>query len=189
MQEEKIKINRIVILPGNGCTPIAKSNWYYWLYKELCKQFPSIKVMCEDMPDPFIASENIWIPFTIKQLGCDENTLLIGHSSGAAAAMRLLENNTVKSVILVSAYWTDQGDKGEAASGYFNRTWEWDRINHNTKKIIQLGSTNDPLVPFEEQEYVHDHLNSEFIKYTDQGHFMFSKFPQLLRIITDRFTV
>jgi len=94
----------------------------------------------------------------------------------------------IKSVILVSAYWTDIGDKGEAESGYFNRTWEWEKIIQNSKNIIQLASTNDPFLPFkEEQEHVHTHLHSELFKYNDQGHFMFSKFPQLLRIITEKF--
>lgn len=34
------------------------------------------------------ARESIWLPFMEKELRCDEETLIIGHSSGAAAAMR-----------------------------------------------------------------------------------------------------
>jgi len=34
------------------------------------------------------ARESIWLPFMEKDLRCDEETVIIGHSSGAAAAMR-----------------------------------------------------------------------------------------------------
>jgi len=42
----------------------------------------------ENMPDPYDAKESIWLPFIKKDLGCDKNTILIGHSSGAEAIMR-----------------------------------------------------------------------------------------------------
>jgi hypothetical protein len=35
-----------------------------------------------------VARESIWIPFMRDKLHCDENTIVIGHSSGAEAAMR-----------------------------------------------------------------------------------------------------
>jgi len=40
------------------------------------------------MPDPVMAREAIWIPFMEQQLNCDSNTVIIGHSSGAQAALR-----------------------------------------------------------------------------------------------------
>jgi len=35
-----------------------------------------------------LAREEIWIPFMEKELNCNENTVVVGHSSGAQAAMR-----------------------------------------------------------------------------------------------------
>ena len=61
------------------------------------------------MPDPNDAKESIWIPFIIETLNCDASTIIFGHSSGAEAAMRLLENHKVKGCILVSACHTDLG--------------------------------------------------------------------------------
>lgn len=40
-----------------------------------------------------IAQEKIWLPYMKDTLRVDENTLLVGHSSGAEAAMRFMENN------------------------------------------------------------------------------------------------
>lgn len=99
------------------------------------------------MPDPLYARESIWLRFMEKELGCDEQTVIVGHSSGvcpacaafslqpihqhtdrntyltlcyvvgAAAAMRFAETRKVGALVLVSAYTTDQGDSTEAASG------------------------------------------------------------------------
>ncbi len=108
---QKTPIKRVIILPGNGCTPIQQANWYgpcnlalfcrlafryTWLQKELQKAHPDLPVMCETMPDPYVAAESVWIPFTVDKLGLNEDTLLIGHSSGAACAMRIMEKYRVK---------------------------------------------------------------------------------------------
>jgi hypothetical protein len=41
-----------------------------------------------NFPDPYYAREIYWKPFVVETLGADEDTILIGHSSGAACAMR-----------------------------------------------------------------------------------------------------
>lgn len=50
----------------------------------------------------------------VSTTGIDENTILVGHSSGAACAMRIIEDHKVKGVALVSAYHTDLGTWGNA---------------------------------------------------------------------------
>ena len=40
------------------------------------------------MPDPNVARESIWLPFIRDVLKADERTIVVGHSSGAEAAMR-----------------------------------------------------------------------------------------------------
>ena len=42
---------------------------------------PNIRL--KEMPDPVYAREKEWIPFILNELGCDEDTVLVGHSSGA----------------------------------------------------------------------------------------------------------
>ena len=80
------------------------------------------------MPDPYTAKEKIWIPYIKDTLKADENTLLIGHSSGAEAAMRYLESYKLAGALLVSACYTDRGKKSEKESGYYDRPWEWEKI-------------------------------------------------------------
>ena len=51
-------------------------------------------------------------------------------------------------IILVSAYTSDLGDDLEKGSGYFNRPWQWSKINENSEFIIQFASADDPFLPW-----------------------------------------
>ncbi len=107
----------------------------------------------------------------IKELGADENTILIGHSSGAIAAMRFAEKNKIFGSVLVGAYYTDMGEEMEKKSGYFNRPWDWQAIKNNQHWIIQFASADDPFIPIEEARAVHRFLGTEYHEYSDQKHF------------------
>lgn len=48
-----------------------------------------------NMPDPVGARESVWLPFMKNELQCGEDTVIVGHSSGAAAAMRFAETERV----------------------------------------------------------------------------------------------
>jgi predicted alpha/beta hydrolase family esterase len=112
---------RIVIIPGMGCTPVRRSNWYAWLENELQKR--NFNVILKQMPDPYGARESRWLPFIRETLKVDQNTILIGHSSGCQAIMRLIETDKVHGVILVAACHTDLENDAERASEYYNRPW------------------------------------------------------------------
>ncbi len=91
------------------------------------------------MPDPYGAKEDVWLPFILNELGAsDPNTVVVGHSSGAVAALRLLEHHRLKGAVIVAGYHTDLGDANEAASGYFSRPWEWEKIQENAGWLVQF---------------------------------------------------
>jgi len=172
---------KIIILPGNGCVPIRKCNWYQSVHDSLVKM--GVRVMMKDMPDPVLARENIWIPFTREVLGCDERTIIVGHSSGAECAMRYMEQYKVLGAVLVSPYITDLGSEIEAQSGYFDRPWLWDKMKENSEFVMQFSSHDDHLVPYDEQEQVHKSLRTELHEYHNEGHFLFDTFPDLTKAI------
>ncbi|XP_078413005.1 serine hydrolase RBBP9 isoform X2 [Cetorhinus maximus] len=107
---------RAVIVPGNGVGDVVDSNWYKWV-KDQLKQIPDFQCLLQNMPDPLTARKTIWLPFMEKTLQCDEQTVIIGHSSGAVAAMRYAETHRVYGIILVSAYTSDLGNATERKSG------------------------------------------------------------------------
>ncbi|XP_005214401.1 putative hydrolase RBBP9 isoform X3 [Bos indicus x Bos taurus] len=106
---------KAVIIPGNGGEDVATHGWYGWVKREL-EQIPGFQCLSKNMPDPITARESIWLPFMEMELHCDEETIIIGHSSGAIAAMRYAETHRVYAIVLVAAYTSDLGDANERAS-------------------------------------------------------------------------
>ena len=145
---------RAVIVPGNGCSNVRSSNWYGWLEKRLLQDGRFSEVVVKDMPDPLEARRSIWLPFMIAALGCDASTVVIGHSSGAVAAMRLLEEHELAGALLVSACHTDLGCASERAAGYYPPSggpWQWEAIQRNAGgNVCVLHSDDDPFIPLRE---------------------------------------
>lgn len=125
------------------------------------------------MPDPYVARKSIWLPYMRDVLKVDESTILIGHSSGAEAALRFLENDKVAYCVLVSACYTDLGCSNEKASGYYDDPWNWGAISKNAQKIIQYHSKDDKSVPVEEGRHVANAIASEFHELDGKLHFYY----------------
>ena len=49
--------------------------------------------MCVNFPDPMVCHQSKWVPFVRDDLKADEQTVVVGHSTGALLAMRLLETH------------------------------------------------------------------------------------------------
>ncbi|KAM4772529.1 serine hydrolase RBBP9 [Rhinophrynus dorsalis] len=173
---------KAVIVPGNGGGNVESCMWYGWTKARLNK-LPHFHCLLQNMPDPYTARETIWLPFMESELQCDSKTIIIGHSSGAAAAMRFAETHKVYAIILVSAYTSDLGDENERESGYFNRPWQWEKIKSNCRHIVQFGSMDDPFLPWNEQQEVADNLSAELHKFSDRGHFQNTEFHDLVSAV------
>jgi len=173
---------KVILIHGND-TLHWSYKWMPWVKKEL--ETLGLKVIGETFPDSILAREEYWIRF-LKKLEADENTILIGHSSGAAAAMRFAENNKLLGTILVSPAYTDLGDETEKQSGYFNRPWNWDKIKHNQKWIIQFGSKDDPYISFEEFRHIHKLLDTQYFEFENRGHFLENTFPEIINVIKEK---
>lgn len=159
---------RAVLIHGNGGGK-PTDNWLPYLKTELGKL--GIIAEAPQFPDADLARASYWIPFLKDTLKVDAETIIIGHSSGAIAAMRFAENNQLFGSVLVGAYHTDLGYETEKLSGYFSKPWDWNAIRRNQRWIIQFASTNDPWIPIEEARTVRDNLMPEYHESTFQGHF------------------
>lgn len=172
---------KVIFIPGNGGGG-PNDNWFPYL-KENLKDL-GVQVVASEFPDNRLAREAYWIPFLKNELKADEHSILVGHSSGAIAAMRLAETDRLLGSVLVGAYHTDLGLPSEKQSGYFDRPWEWTSIVKNQQWILQFASPNDPWIPIEEARFVHEKLNTEYYEFPNQGHFggdyEKTEFPELL---------
>uniref|UniRef100_A0A0G4HTU0 Uncharacterized protein n=1 Tax=Chromera velia CCMP2878 TaxID=1169474 RepID=A0A0G4HTU0_9ALVE len=178
--EKMEKPTKAIIIPGNGCgDDLSDCMWYPWL----AQKFKSEGIECDlrGFPDPLYARESIWKPFAVETLGLDERTILVGHSSGAACSLRLVEEHKVAGCVLVSAYHDDLGDEIEAGSGYFNRPFEWEKMRFNAGWIIQFHSKDDHLVPVGVAREVASLLKpSEYVEQTEDGHFQDDEYEECM---------
>lgn len=175
---------KIIFIPGNG-GGTTKDNWFP--YAKEAFEGQGYKVTDAVFPDPELAREKYWIPFLKDTIGVNDKSVLIGHSSGAIAAMRLAEETPMLGSVLVGAYHTDLGMESEKLSGYFDRPFDFEKIKQNQKWISIFASQDDPWIPIEEARFLHAKLNCEYHEYKTQGHFggdyLKLEFPELVACV------
>ena len=176
---------KVVIVPGNGAGDVTRANWYGWVNRKL-NEIPGLSSTLRNMPDPIVATRSVWLGFMENDLNVDKDTIVVGHSSGACAAVRYAETRQVQGLVLVGIYITDLGDENEAASGYFSDPWRWEKVRENAGWSVVFGSTDDPFLSWNQQEEAATCLGAELHKYEDRGHFMNSTFPELVKVIQER---
>lgn len=174
------------MIPGNGgATPAA--GWFPFVQAELEKA--GLTVVNRQFPDAELARASYWLPF-LESLGADEQTVLVGHSSGAIAAMRLAETHKIFGSVLVGAYHSDLGLEAERQSGYFDTPWNWPAIKNNEQWIVVFASVDDPYIPIEEPRYLAKQLGAAYHEFTDEGHFGLDNqktaFPELVAVIKEK---
>ncbi|KAI8831153.1 retinoblastoma-binding protein 9, partial [Chytriomyces cf. hyalinus JEL632] len=179
---------RVLIVPGNGCGgDISGFNFYGWSEAALKDTglFDVVMPGPYGMPDPNGAKRSIWIPHIQNKMGCNSEAVIVGHSSGAVAALRYAEEFPVKGIVIVAAYDNALGDEGEAASGYFDGGWDWEGIQRNCGFIVQFGGAVDSLVPIEEQRRVAQSLGpkNQYFEIVDEDHFFEPPFQQLVDVL------
>lgn len=184
---QKIKI---IFAHGNGnSTP--NDNWIPWAKAAFEKL--GFTVVAPQFPDALLARESYWLPFLKDELKADENTIIIGHSSGAVAATRYAEKNKLLGTVLIGTMYTDLGIETETIAGYYNRPWDWQAIKNNQQWVILFASTDDPWIPISEPRFINQQLGTDYYEFTDQGHFGgdYHKptFPELVDAVKKKFNL
>lgn len=147
---------RVVIVPGNGAG-CASANFYPALARALRAR--GHEVLLREMPDADRARRGEWEPFIAAELvRGDEDCVVVGHSSGALAALRLAERARVRALVLVSATPSDLGDANERASGWYKGEWLWRNVRLNARRVVLFASDDDPFIPLRLQREVRDGL-------------------------------
>jgi uncharacterized protein len=171
---------KAIFIHGNGGST-AGDIWLPWLERELTAL--GVEVINQTFPDNVKARAAFWLPH-LESLGADENTVLIGHSSGASAAMRYAETHRLLGSVLVGVCHTDLGDSSETASGYYADEWRWQDIRDNQRWIAIFHSTDDPNIPVAEARFVAKQLKCSYFEHTDRGHFVNSRqFPEIVDFV------
>lgn len=180
-----------IILHGTLGSP--DGNWFKWLKSEL--ENKGLEVWLPQLPHAEQPSLNDWYTFIQKEcpFAINEDTLIVGHSSGAILALIIAQNNMEKvgAIVDVSVFH-DNSLQWEPNSKLFDVKFDWQAIQQGTNKLLFVHSDNDPYVPLDQAQYVATNCAAELVLVPSQGHFNLEKsedyrqFPMLLGIMKQK---
>jgi predicted alpha/beta hydrolase family esterase len=184
-----------LILHGTGNSPT--DNWFPWLKVSLEKK--GYFVWVPELPDnqfPDTQKYNeVLLNGTFKY---NDETLIIGHSSGAVAALQLLNalpsSIQVNTVYLVAAFKDNLQWRSPEGKLYVEKILEpelnFPVIRKKAQKFILIHSTDDPFVPVEHSSFLAVKLQGEVTITHGEKHFSIStkggkykEFPLLAEIM------
>jgi len=183
-----MRMAQFLILHGTGATPA--DNWFMWLKGALVGK--GHHVWLPQLPGAGAPDTDTYTKFLLsnKDFTFDENTILIGHSSGAVEILHLLqhlpEGTEIKAAILVSVFKDDLG--WDNLSGLFTEPLDFDSIAAHCTSFTYIHADNDPYAPLEHAEYFAKQTGGKLITIEGQGHFntepgpKYKRFPELLQI-------
>ncbi len=164
---------------------LSGTNWFPWLGGKLTELGYDVRI--PDLPKPSAPDLDRYWDY-LKDFEFNEETVLIGHSSGATAILGLLtelneEKIKINKAILVAGFSYDDGWN---CSGLFKYEFDWKKIRESTKEIIQIHSIDDPYVSLENAKGIAENLGIAITLFMNKGHFStgsspeFVKFPEIL---------
>jgi uncharacterized protein len=177
-----------IILHGTANTP--EGNWFRWLEKELKTR--GYDVWLPLLPDAELPNAGKYNELLLNHgFNFNEETILIGHSSGAVSILNLLQELPkkvkIKASFLVGAF---KGRLGVTARDeLFPKPFDLKKIKSRCGKFIFIQSDNDPYCPLEDAKFLSEKLEGELIIKSGQGHFnleagpQYTEFPLLLELI------
>lgn len=164
-----------VLLHGHGGTP--ESFWLPWLALKLREK--GYEVWVPQLPNTDNPSIEEQLQYVLKDGTFNEETLLVGHSSGCALILGVLDGiqTKVDQAILVAGFASQLRDDEESARQV--RPFNWGNIRSHIRDIIFVNSDNDPWGADDKKgREMLDHLGGTQIILHGEGHMGSDKFHQ-----------
>ena len=173
-----------LILHGTSANPHA--NWFDWLKGKL--EASGYKVWVPQLPNAVHPDMQTYREFIFSSdFNSNEETLIIGHSSGAVATLSLLESlpqdKKIDTAVMVGVY------RPENHSYSSKEPIDVNKVKGKAKRMVFVHSDNDPYCPLEGAEYFAKNLNAELLVIPNNDHFSYelnpkhSKLPELINIL------
>jgi len=178
-------MKNLIALHGTADSP--EFMWFPWLKKETEKL--GFKVSIPQMPDADCPMLSKWLPAGLKERYSKE-TVIVGHSAGAALILPLLESLSVRvaKAIMIAGYC----EPVNSITDILPESYDWEKIKSHAKEFYFINSDDDPWHCDDKQGLkMFKHLGGTLILCHGQGHFGSAKFnkplykfPLLLSLIT-----
>ncbi|MDD3371035.1 MAG: alpha/beta fold hydrolase [Alphaproteobacteria bacterium] len=177
-------MNTCLIIHGAYGTP--DENWFPWLRSKLAEK----TVFVPAFPTPDGQNLENWLKIALASLRDipPEETVLIGHSIGAALALRMAEKTQkpFRAIFAVSPFARDLGlpDFDSLNASFIHPEFDWDAVARGAEHISCLAGDNDPYVPLALPEEIAAHVGAKLTVVPKGGHLNaaagFTEFPLLL---------
>jgi predicted alpha/beta hydrolase family esterase len=175
----------------HGTSSNSGSNWFPWLKRELVANGYVVEV--PNLPEADNPNIDTYNEYLLNNYKFDENTVIIGHSSGAVEILGLLNDYRfpaikLKACFLVGAF---KGDLDWDALKGMVKDFDYAKIAAHSSKFVFIHSDDDPYCPIADAKDLCMKLHGSFVEFQGQGHFSFEAnpkfdtFPDLLEIIQD----
>lgn len=167
-------IMRAIIFHGTGGSP--DSYWLPYIKQNLEQRGYEVIVPTLPNADRPILKDSLE---TALQLPYDEKTILIGHSSGAALILSVLENIEVeiKQAILVAGFFEPLNPP--ESEPIVQETYDWEKIKSHCRKFVFINSDNDPWGCTDKVgKALQEKLGGELVVLTGEGHMGSTTFNQ-----------
>ncbi|WP_369371844.1 RBBP9/YdeN family alpha/beta hydrolase [Promicromonospora sp. Populi] len=157
---------RAIIFHGTTANPTVI--WYPWLAEQL-------RARGYDVETPHHPGTNVepiatFLPTVLAAHTFDEDTVLVGHSGGAALLLALLEHLdvTVAQALLVAGYSTQPNDGDEPV---LQGSYDWAAIRSHARELVFLNSVTDEFgCDADQGRAMFDQLGGTLVV-RDDGHF------------------
>lgn len=155
-----------IIFHGTGGNPDVA--WYAWLGRRLEARGYAVQIPHY----PGLNAEPIadFLPGVLANHRFDEQTVLVGHSGGAALLLAVLEHigTTVSQAVLVAGYSTQPNTSSEPV---LQERYDWDAIRGHVRDLYFINSVVDPYgCDIGQGRAMFDRLGGTLIARND-GHF------------------
>jgi uncharacterized protein len=130
---------KAIIFHGTGGRP--EYCWYPWLGEQLGARGYAVEI--PHYPDLNIEPITTFLPKVLTSHSFDEETVLVGHSGGAALLLAILEHidSTVSQAILVAGYCTQPNTEDEPV---LKDSYDWAAIRAHVRDPYFINSRHDP---------------------------------------------
>ena len=187
-------MNKAILLHGTDGS--SQSSWLQWLRAQL--EEGGMTVWVPDLPNADYPSLQEWAEYVFEKspFEIDDNTLIVGHSAGAVAALIIAQllKSRVGQVISVASFkdlsYLHEKLNWHANDRFFDVEFDFEKIKDNCDDIVFIHSDDDPYCPLDQAEFLAAETDGRLIIIPDSGHFntekseRFKEFPEIMNHIS-----
>ncbi|MCK3655230.1 esterase [Pasteurellaceae bacterium Macca] len=168
----------------HGYTASPDNHWFPWLEQALVER--GIRCHRLAMPDSQHPTPEKWLDYLKTQIQCDEPTVIVGHSLGCIASLNFLAKQFERPVggVWVSGFYQPLTTIPELTP--FSNLYAILPPLMPFKSYV-VASMTDTIVPHQYSDQLAQHLNAEYIRLPEGGHFLdregYTEFPLVLELV------